>query len=123
MRIVIVAFALTVLGFLTGLVGDFSEPGPPRVPIARAAIPPIPPDAVRAHPLPPLRSATAEAAPQRDARAETRSQRRARSHRPRMTRMIAPVEKPVRTVSSEPKFDPLAAHKRPSKREILLASR
>ena len=113
MRIVIVAFALTMLAFLVGLDRrSFGRNTRPRAFRARCD----PGDPARRHPrasVAAVAHATAEAAPRTTSHVETRSHVRSRPRRVRMTRISLPVEKPVRMAANEPKIDPLTAHKTP----------
>ena len=80
MRVLLAALGLSALSFAAGVAGDLSIASPhPQSVIVQ--IPPLPPNAVRAHPLPPLTDA-AEAAEAQPARAVAPSHRHhlARAH-------------------------------------------
>ncbi|MFT3729410.1 MAG: hypothetical protein QM759_16420 [Terricaulis sp.] len=52
MRVLLAALGLSALSFAAGVAGDLSVSSHPTSVVIR--IPPLPPNAVRAHPLPPL---------------------------------------------------------------------
>jgi hypothetical protein len=61
MRVLLAALGLSALSFAAGVAGDLSIASPSHPESVVVQIPPLPPNAVRAHPLPPLTD-SAEAA-------------------------------------------------------------